>query len=142
MDMDGDGILSMYELECFYTEQVEKMDALGIDVLSFGDCLCQVLSLNVFIFYPMTEASLLVLQYFVVVLKNYAVDCSAFLLHTLTMSCIGYLIAFSTLASLSVKVVCLLQVYSSMHQVLNIYRVLHYVCSEYAPSILYCISIT
>lgn len=43
MDVDGDGVLSMYELECFYMEQVEKMDILGIDVVPFCDCLCQVL---------------------------------------------------------------------------------------------------
>lgn len=42
MDMDGDGILSMYELEYFYTEQVSKMEALGIETMVFEDCLCQV----------------------------------------------------------------------------------------------------
>lgn len=42
MDMDGDGILSMYELEYFYSEQVSKMEALGIETMVFEDCLCQV----------------------------------------------------------------------------------------------------
>ena len=42
MDVDGDGVLSMYELEYFYTEQVSKMDALGIETMVFQDCLCQV----------------------------------------------------------------------------------------------------
>ena len=42
MDLDGDGILSMYELEYFYEEQVQKMEALGIETLPFEDCLCQV----------------------------------------------------------------------------------------------------
>ena len=42
MDLDGDGILSMYELEYFYAEQLEKMNRLGIEALSFPDCLCQV----------------------------------------------------------------------------------------------------
>ena len=42
MDVDGDGVLSMYELEYFYTEQVSKMDALGIETMMFQDCLCQV----------------------------------------------------------------------------------------------------
>ena len=42
MDLDGDGILSMYELEYFYTEQVSKMEALGIETMVFEDCLCQV----------------------------------------------------------------------------------------------------
>ena len=42
MDLDGDGVLSMYELEYFYTEQVSKMEALGIETMVFEDCLCQV----------------------------------------------------------------------------------------------------
>lgn len=42
MDLDGDGLLSMYELEYFYTEQVTKMEALGIETMVFEDCLCQV----------------------------------------------------------------------------------------------------
>ena len=41
MDLDGDGVLSMYELEYFYTEQVSKMEALGIETMVFEDCLCQ-----------------------------------------------------------------------------------------------------
>ena len=46
MDLDGDGVLSMYELEYFYTEQVSKMDALGIETMVFEDCLCQVCSMR------------------------------------------------------------------------------------------------
>ena len=42
MDLDGDGIISMYEMEYFYEEQVEKMEVLGIETLPFQDCLCQV----------------------------------------------------------------------------------------------------
>ena len=42
MDLDGDGIISMYEMEYFYEEQVQKMEALGIETLPFEDCLCQV----------------------------------------------------------------------------------------------------
>ena len=42
MDLDGDGVLSMYELEYFYVEQLERMEALGIETLPFEDCLCQV----------------------------------------------------------------------------------------------------
>lgn len=42
MDMDGDGYLSMYELEYFYSEQVKRMEANGIEALPFTDCLCQV----------------------------------------------------------------------------------------------------
>lgn len=42
MDLDGDGFLSMYELEYFYEEQLQRMDAIGIETLPFEDCLCQV----------------------------------------------------------------------------------------------------
>ncbi len=42
MDLDGDGALSMYELEYFYSEQVKRMEAAGIEALPFTDCLCQV----------------------------------------------------------------------------------------------------
>ena len=42
MDLDGDGYLSMYELEYFYEEQLQRMDQLGIETLPFEDCLCQV----------------------------------------------------------------------------------------------------
>ena len=42
MDLDGDGILSMYEMEYFYDEQVSKMESLGIETMVFEDCLCQV----------------------------------------------------------------------------------------------------
>ena len=42
MDLDGDGFLSMYELEYFYEEQLQRMEALGIETLPFYDCLCQV----------------------------------------------------------------------------------------------------
>ena len=42
MDLDGDGYLSMYELEYFYEEQLQRMEAIGIETLPFEDCLCQV----------------------------------------------------------------------------------------------------
>lgn len=42
MDLDGDGFLSFYELEYFYSEQVKRMEAAGIEALPFTDCLCQV----------------------------------------------------------------------------------------------------
>lgn len=45
MDMDGDGVLSMYELEYFYEEQCERMEAMGIEPLPFHDLLCQMLDL-------------------------------------------------------------------------------------------------
>lgn len=45
MDLDGDGVLSMYELEYFYEEQCQKLEAMAIEPLSFEDCLCQMLDL-------------------------------------------------------------------------------------------------
>ncbi|KAK2090360.1 Serine/threonine-protein phosphatase 2A regulatory subunit B'' subunit alpha [Saguinus oedipus] len=45
MDVDGDGILSMYELEYFYEEQCERMETMGIEPLPFHDLLCQMLDL-------------------------------------------------------------------------------------------------
>ena len=43
MDLDGDGFISMYEMEYFYEEQMQKMEAYGIERLPFEDCLCQVI---------------------------------------------------------------------------------------------------
>lgn len=45
MDLDGDGVLSMYELEYFYDEQCQKLNAMAIEPLPFEDCLCQMLDL-------------------------------------------------------------------------------------------------
>ncbi|KAF4524697.1 hypothetical protein B566_EDAN014298 [Ephemera danica] len=45
MDLDGDGFLSMYELEYFYEEQLQRMEAIGVDTLPFEDCLCQMLDM-------------------------------------------------------------------------------------------------
>lgn len=45
MDLDGDGVLSMYELEYLYEEQCEKMETMGIEPLPFQDLLCQLLDL-------------------------------------------------------------------------------------------------
>uniref|UniRef100_A0A4W3JTJ7 Protein phosphatase 2 regulatory subunit B''alpha n=1 Tax=Callorhinchus milii TaxID=7868 RepID=A0A4W3JTJ7_CALMI len=45
MDIDGDGVLSMYELEYFYEEQCERMEGMGIEPLPFHDLLCQMLDL-------------------------------------------------------------------------------------------------
>ena len=42
MDSDGDGVISMYELEYYYDEQLEKMQRLGIETLAFPDCICLV----------------------------------------------------------------------------------------------------
>ncbi|XP_054241883.1 serine/threonine-protein phosphatase 2A regulatory subunit B'' subunit alpha isoform X1 [Indicator indicator] len=45
MDLDGDGVLSMYELEYFYEEQCDRMEVMGIEPLPFHDLLCQMLDL-------------------------------------------------------------------------------------------------
>uniref|UniRef100_A0A3Q2PAI9 Protein phosphatase 2, regulatory subunit B'', beta n=1 Tax=Fundulus heteroclitus TaxID=8078 RepID=A0A3Q2PAI9_FUNHE len=45
MDLDGDGVLSMYEMEYFYEEQCQKLEAMSIEPLPFEDCLCQMLDL-------------------------------------------------------------------------------------------------
>ncbi|KAM6960676.1 serine/threonine-protein phosphatase 2A regulatory subunit B'' subunit alpha [Aplochiton taeniatus] len=45
MDVDGDGVLSMFELEFFYEEQCERMEGMGIEPLPFQDLLCQMLDL-------------------------------------------------------------------------------------------------
>ncbi|XP_057708175.1 serine/threonine-protein phosphatase 2A regulatory subunit B'' subunit beta isoform X1 [Corythoichthys intestinalis] len=45
MDLDGDGVLSMYEMEYFYEEQCQKLERMAIEPLPFEDCLCQMLDL-------------------------------------------------------------------------------------------------
>ncbi|ELU01240.1 hypothetical protein CAPTEDRAFT_225045 [Capitella teleta] len=45
MDLDGDGIISLYEMEYFYEEQVQKMESLGIETLPFEDCVCQMIDM-------------------------------------------------------------------------------------------------
>nr|XP_021528381.1 serine/threonine-protein phosphatase 2A regulatory subunit B'' subunit beta-like [Aotus nancymaae] len=45
MDLDGDGGLSMFELEYFYEEQCRRLDSMAIEALPFQDCLCQMLDL-------------------------------------------------------------------------------------------------
>ncbi|CAF0908436.1 unnamed protein product [Didymodactylos carnosus] len=45
MDLDGDGILSMFELDYFYQEQVHKMEIYGIEYMPFEDAICQMLDL-------------------------------------------------------------------------------------------------
>jgi hypothetical protein len=42
MDLDGDGVLSLYELEYCYEEQLQRMKSLGIEALPFEDIACQV----------------------------------------------------------------------------------------------------
>jgi serine/threonine-protein phosphatase 2A regulatory subunit B'' len=45
LDLDGDGVLSMYELEYFYNEQIEQMRERQIEYMPFTDLLCQILDL-------------------------------------------------------------------------------------------------
>ncbi|XP_053518826.1 serine/threonine-protein phosphatase 2A regulatory subunit B'' subunit beta isoform X1 [Artibeus jamaicensis] len=45
MDLDGDGALSMFELQHFYEEQSRRLEGMGIEALPFEDCLCQMLDL-------------------------------------------------------------------------------------------------
>jgi len=45
MDLDGDGKISMYELEYFYEEQLKRLEAMCIEPLSFENLLCQMLDL-------------------------------------------------------------------------------------------------
>jgi len=45
MDLDGDGFISMYEMEYFYEEQANKLEQLEIEPLPFTDCLCQMLDM-------------------------------------------------------------------------------------------------
>lgn len=45
MDLDGDGVLSMYELEYFYEDQCQRLETMAIEPLPFEDCLCQMLDL-------------------------------------------------------------------------------------------------
>ena len=42
MDLDGDGRISMYEMEYFYAEQAKKLKLLNINPIPFENCLCQV----------------------------------------------------------------------------------------------------
>nr|CAB3260916.1 uncharacterized protein LOC100176266 [Phallusia mammillata] len=45
MDLDGDGVISMYEMEFFYEEQMRKLEQLDIEPLPFEDCVCQMLDM-------------------------------------------------------------------------------------------------
>lgn len=53
MDIDGDGFLSMYELEYFYEEQMQRMEAIGIETLPF-----QVITVFMDVLFEMTMSLL------------------------------------------------------------------------------------
>lgn len=45
MDIDGDGYISMYEMEYFYYEQTKRLELMNIEALPFIDSACQILDL-------------------------------------------------------------------------------------------------
>lgn len=45
MDIDGDGYVSMYEMEYFYYEQMKRLELMNIEALPFIDSACQILDL-------------------------------------------------------------------------------------------------
>ncbi|KAA8493777.1 putative serine/threonine protein phosphatase 2A regulatory subunit B''gamma [Porphyridium purpureum] len=45
LDLDGDGALSLYELEEFYKEQVHRMECLGHEPIALRDVVCQILDM-------------------------------------------------------------------------------------------------
>lgn len=45
MDLDGDGYISMYEMEYFYYEQTKRLELMNIEALPFIDSACQILDL-------------------------------------------------------------------------------------------------
>ncbi|KAI3378860.1 hypothetical protein SNEBB_005030 [Seison nebaliae] len=45
MDLDGDGIISIYEMEHFYTEIIDRLTRLGYEYATFTDAVCQMLDM-------------------------------------------------------------------------------------------------
>ena len=45
MDLDGDGVLSLYELEFFYQEVLQRLQELNIECLSVENAICQILDM-------------------------------------------------------------------------------------------------
>jgi serine/threonine-protein phosphatase 2A regulatory subunit B'' len=45
LDIDGDGMLSSYELQYFYSEQEKRIECLGIDPLDFSNIYCQIIDM-------------------------------------------------------------------------------------------------
>ena len=45
LDMDGDGVLSLFELEYFYEEQQSRLQLVSMESLALRDTLCQILDL-------------------------------------------------------------------------------------------------
>uniref|UniRef100_A0A7S1XIP7 EF-hand domain-containing protein n=1 Tax=Erythrolobus australicus TaxID=1077150 RepID=A0A7S1XIP7_9RHOD len=45
VDVDGDGVLSLHEMEYFYAEQLHRMECLGHEAVKLVDILCQLLDM-------------------------------------------------------------------------------------------------
>lgn len=45
LDMDGDGVLSLFELVFFYEEVLQRLQELNIDCLSIENTVCQILDM-------------------------------------------------------------------------------------------------
>jgi len=45
IDLDGDGVLSLYEMEFFYMEQLHRMECLGHEAVKLPDIVCQILDM-------------------------------------------------------------------------------------------------
>ncbi|KAI6648954.1 Serine/threonine-protein phosphatase 2A regulatory subunit B'' subunit alpha isoform X3 [Oopsacas minuta] len=45
MDIDGDGVISLYEMEYFYVDQKNRLEELGAEMPAFVDLACQMLDL-------------------------------------------------------------------------------------------------
>ncbi|KAJ1967169.1 Serine/threonine-protein phosphatase 2A regulatory subunit B'' subunit beta [Dispira parvispora] len=45
LDLDGDGMITVYELEYFFQEQVERMEAYSGELISLDDCICQIMDM-------------------------------------------------------------------------------------------------
>ncbi len=45
LDKDGDGVLSLYELEYFYSEVLKRLEEMNIESLSVENTVCQILDM-------------------------------------------------------------------------------------------------
>ena len=45
LDTDGDGVLSLYELEYFYNEVLKRLEEMNIESLSLENTVCQLLDM-------------------------------------------------------------------------------------------------
>lgn len=45
MDLDGDGVLSLFEMVYFYEEVLQRLQELNIDCLSVENTVCQILDM-------------------------------------------------------------------------------------------------